>query len=68
MSHDKKFCTSCGRDRDTQGGEIRKTGKSPRWVCKSCIDRKSPSKFASPFPKEKRELARILNPFYGRER
>jgi len=39
----KRFCTSCQFDRDASTGEYKAYTKTRRWVCRLCIERKSPS-------------------------
>ena len=38
-----KFCTSCQATRDEEGGIFRRGKRTNRWICKSCIEKKSPS-------------------------
>lgn len=38
-----KFCTSCQAVRKMEGGAMRVSTKSRRWICKHCLDRKSES-------------------------
>lgn len=42
-----KFCTSCQAVRKLEGGIVRVSTKSRRWICKSCLDRKSESIYKS---------------------
>ena len=39
----RRFCTSCQCDREEATGEYKKHSKTRRWVCRLCIERKSPS-------------------------
>jgi len=38
-----KFCTSCQATKDEEGGIYRRGKRTNRWICKSCLDKKSPS-------------------------
>lgn len=38
-----RFCTSCQSDRSTEGGVYKPTRRTARWICKSCVERKTES-------------------------
>lgn len=38
-----RYCTSCQADRDLEGGIIKRTRSASRWICKSCLERKTVS-------------------------
>lgn len=38
-----RFCTSCQCDRDTEGGIVKRSRKSARWICKPCLEHTSVS-------------------------
>jgi hypothetical protein len=48
-----RFCTSCQADREEATGEVKVKGKIKRWVCRSCLDRKTDSIYRN-VSKEKR--------------
>lgn len=52
MTPEKKYCTTCQMDKPLEGGAF-KSSKIKRWVCRSCLDRISISKYASKLKKEK---------------
>lgn len=39
----EKFCTSCQTHRDIENGRFHLRGKIKRWICNSCLDKKSVS-------------------------
>lgn len=53
-----KFCTSCQADKPSEGGERQQRGKVFRWICKGCLERRSPSPYKShnkePYPNWRR--------------
>lgn len=38
-----RFCTSCQCHREEATGEMRISPKSRRWICRLCLEHKSPS-------------------------
>lgn len=38
-----RFCTSCQAHRPESTGVFKKVNKTRRWICRSCIERKSES-------------------------
>jgi hypothetical protein len=42
-----RFCTACQSYRMLDGGEMQRRGKVMRWLCKDCLDQKSPSIYKS---------------------
>jgi hypothetical protein len=46
MSTETKFCTGCQRIRPIEGGIIKPTASSKRWMCLQCVERKSESLYA----------------------
>ena len=52
-----RFCTSCQFSVHEEGGEMHRRGKVNRWICKTCLQRRSESKYKSyPKPDRPREL------------
>jgi hypothetical protein len=48
-----KFCTSCQADREEATGIFRVVNKTRRWICRSCLDRKTVSIYKN-FDKDKK--------------
>jgi hypothetical protein len=45
---DKKFCTSCQKQRDVEGGKmITSSSNIKRWKCAACLARKSNALYTS---------------------
>lgn len=62
-----RFCTSCQATRDVEGGTFRKTGKSGRWICASCLAHKTESIYMNRSGKVA-DVKRIMNTLYARAR
>ena len=59
-----RFCTSCQATRSVEGGVIRVTN-STRWICKSCIERKTMSIYKNQSGKPA-DVAKIMRHLYAR--
>lgn len=53
-----RFCTSCQALKPEADGRLKQTRGVPRWLCKACVDRKSPSIYRSQAPTTPAELER----------
>ncbi len=58
MSDQTRFCTGCQCMRSVEGGYLKPTAGSRRWLCKLCAERKSESIYKS----RPMTLARTLPP------
>lgn len=63
---DAKFCTSCQAMRSVIGGERRQTRGVPRWICLSCLEKKSESIYRNQSGKPA-DVARIMGSLYARQ-
>jgi len=39
INYERKFCAHCNMFKPLDGGGIKQTRSSPRWVCKGCLAR-----------------------------
>jgi hypothetical protein len=39
MNYDRKYCAHCNMFKPLEGGGLKPTKGSPRWVCKGCLAR-----------------------------
>jgi hypothetical protein len=37
MNYDRKYCAHCNTFKPLDGGALKPTRGSPRWVCKECL-------------------------------
>lgn len=54
-----RFCTSCQVTRPIEGGVLRQTKSSPRWICKPCVEKKSMSIYQSQRPTSPADFERL---------
>jgi hypothetical protein len=40
-----RFCTSCQFTKPVEGGEMHRRGIVNRWICKTCLQRRSESRY-----------------------
>lgn len=60
MSETKmRFCTSCQAMKPEEGGYLKPTRNVPRWMCKPCVEHRSPSIYKSQAPTTPSEHERL---------
>ncbi len=42
-----RFCTSCQASKDEAGGQFRRSRNTARWICLSCVERRTVSIYKS---------------------
>jgi len=62
---DTKYCTSCQSNQPVEGGYLKRTKSSPRWICRGCHERTTPSIYRNQTGKQA-DVAKIMAALYGR--